>query len=62
VGLASDLVREFEPEIESLELLPSDGGRFEVRVNGNIVFSKKQLGRHAEPGEVVEIVRKMVEK
>jgi selenoprotein W-related protein len=62
VGLASDLVREFEPEIESLELLPSDGGRFEVRVNGNLVFSKKQLGRHAEPGEVVEIVRKMVEK
>jgi selenoprotein W-related protein len=62
VSLASDLVREFEPEIESLELLPSDGGRFEVRVNGNLVFSKKQLGRHAEPGEVVEIVRKMVEK
>jgi selenoprotein W-related protein len=62
VSLVSDLVREFEPEIESLELLPSDGGRFEVRVNGNLVFSKKQLGRHAEPGEVVEIVRKMVEK
>jgi selenoprotein W-related protein len=60
VGLAGDLVHEFEAEIESLELLPSDGGRFEVRVNGDLVFSKKQLGRHAEPGEVVGLVRELV--
>jgi selenoprotein W-related protein len=62
VSLAGDLVREFEAEIESLELLPSDGGRFEVHVNGGLVFSKKQLGRHAEAGEVVDLVRKLVEK
>lgn len=62
MSLAGDLVREFEPEIESLELLPSDSGRFEVRVNGDLVFSKKQLGRHAEPGEVVGLVRTLVEK
>jgi selenoprotein W-related protein len=61
VSLAGDLVREFEPEIESLELLPSDGGRFEVRVNGDLVFSKKQLGRHAEPGEVTGLIKKMIE-
>jgi len=60
VSLAGDLVREFEPEIESLELLPSDGGRFEVRVNGDLVFSKKQLARHAEAGEVAGIVRELV--
>ena len=62
MSLSGDLVREFEQEIQSLELLPSDGGRFEVRVNGDLVFSKKQLGRHAEPGEVAGIVRKLVEK
>ena len=62
MSLAGDLVHEFEGEIEVLELLPSDGGRFEVRVNGDLVFSKKQLGRHAEPGEVAGIVRKLVEK
>ena len=62
MSLAGDLVREFEAEIESLEILPSDGGRFEVRVNGDLVFSKKQLRRHAEPGEVVGLVRKLVEK
>ncbi len=62
MGLAGDLVREFESEIQSLELLPSDGGRFEVRVNEALVFSKKQLGRHAEAGEVTGIVRKLIEK
>jgi selenoprotein W-related protein len=61
VSLAGDLVREFEAEIESLELLPSDEGRFEVRVNGSLVFSKKQLGRHAEAGEVAGLVKKIIE-
>ena len=62
MSLAGDLIKQFEHEIVSLELLPSDGGRFEVRVNEELVFSKKQLGRHAEPGEVVGIVRTLVEK
>ena len=61
MSLAGDLLREFEGGIESLEILPSDGGRFEARVNETLVFSKKELGRHAEPGEVVGLVRKMIE-
>lgn len=60
MSLAGDLLREFESQIESLEILPSDGGRFEVRVNDELVFSKKQLARHAEPGEVVGLVRELV--
>jgi selenoprotein W-related protein len=62
VSLAGDLVREFEHDLQSLDILPSDGGRFEVRVNDALVFSKKELGRHAEPGEVVGLVRELVKK
>jgi selenoprotein W-related protein len=51
-------MKEFEPEIEELTLVPSEGGRYEVTVNGKLVFSKLQLGRHAESGEVVNIVKK----
>jgi len=61
VSLAGDLVREFEGEIQSLEIRPSDGGRFEVRVNDELVFSKKQLGRHAEAGEVTSLIKKIIE-
>lgn len=44
--------REIEYCIGSWKLIPSKGGVFEVVVNGELVFSKKALGRHAEPGEV----------
>jgi selenoprotein W-related protein len=60
VSLATDLLKQFETHIESLELIPSDGGCFEVSVNGNLVYSKLQTRRHAEPGEVVGLVRKLI--
>jgi selenoprotein W-related protein len=55
--LAAELLDEFEPEIEAVKLVPSDGGRFEISVNGNLIYSKLQTHRHAEPGEVVSLVR-----
>jgi selenoprotein W-related protein len=54
--LAVDLLKEFEFQIESLTLVPSDGGRFEVSVNGDLIYSKLRTGRHAEPGEVLKLV------
>ncbi len=30
---------------------------FEVTLDGELIFSKKKLGRHAEPGEVARLVR-----
>jgi selenoprotein W-related protein len=52
--MTETLLKEFEASIESWELIPSDGGRFEVTVNGDLVFSKKALGRHAELDEIRE--------
>jgi selenoprotein W-related protein len=39
-------------------MIPSGGGRFEVTVDDQLVFSKKGIGRHAEPGEVVGLIRR----
>lgn len=61
MGLAEELLKEFEHLIESLALIPSDGGRFEVSVNGRLIYSKLQTKRHAEPGEVLGLIRKIVE-
>jgi selenoprotein W-related protein len=38
-------------------MLKSSGGVFEVTVDGKLVFSKKALGRHAEPGEVLRLIQ-----
>lgn len=54
VGLTAEVLqdRRVEAYIRSWRLIPGSGGVFEVTVNGELVFSKRALGRHAEPGEV----------
>ena len=54
----AELLQEFQFDIDVLRIVPSSGGVFEVVVNGELLFSKKTLGRHAEPGEVMELFRK----
>jgi selenoprotein W-related protein len=60
VSLAEELLKNYEHLVESLVLIPSDGGRFEVTVNGQLLYSKLTTHRHAEPGEILGLVRKMV--
>jgi selenoprotein W-related protein len=60
VSLMDELLKHYEHVIETITLVPSDGGKFEVTVNGGLLFSKSQLHRHAEPGEVLGLVRKLV--
>ena len=40
-----------------MKLIPSSGGVFDVTVDDRLIFSKKALRRHAEPGEVVRILQ-----
>ena len=44
--------------VGSWRLIPAKGGLFEVTVNDDLIFSKQALGRHAQPGEVRELIRK----
>ncbi len=53
--------REIEYFISSWKLIPSTGGVFDVLVNGELVFSKKAVGRHAEPGEVRAGIQKVLD-
>jgi selenoprotein W-related protein len=52
-----NLLKTYETRISKITLLPSDGGCFEVLVNGSVVFSKLATRRHAEPGEVQELIK-----
>jgi selenoprotein W-related protein len=46
-----------EHSVSALEIIPSSGGVFEVTVDGKLVYSKKDTGRHAKPGEVLRAIR-----
>ncbi len=54
------MLKDYEHVIEAVTLVPSDGGKFEVNVNGQLVFSKLQLNRHAEAGEIIKLISKLV--
>ena len=43
--------------IADITMLPSSRGRFEVTLDGDLIFSKAALGRHAQPGEIAGLVR-----
>jgi selenoprotein W-related protein len=53
---AGDLLNTLEDRIGALTLIPSWNGVFELVVDGQLVFSKTRLGRHAQPGELIRLV------
>jgi selenoprotein W-related protein len=59
VSLVDELLKHYEHLVEEIKLIPSDGGRFEVTVSGQLMYSKLATHRHAEPGEILGLVRKM---
>ena len=40
-----------------MELVASDGGVYEITVDGKLVFSKKQLNRFPNDGEIVSLIK-----
>jgi selenoprotein W-related protein len=57
VSVTTDLLKEFEPYVSSWELIPADGGRFEVSVDGELVYSKLESGRHADSSELRPLIK-----
>ncbi len=52
IRAVADILHKYPDRVAEAVLVPSSGGVFEVDVDGRRIFSKKELGRHAEPGEV----------
>ena len=50
------VLEQHEKSIKEVTLIPSDGGRFEVVINGDLVYSKIENGRHMDEGQMAEVV------
>jgi selenoprotein W-related protein len=50
--LTEELLEKYAYVITALTIIPASGGRFEVTVDDDLIYSKKATGRHANPGEV----------
>jgi selenoprotein W-related protein len=55
VSAAADLLSNYQHLISELDLVTGDKGVFDVQVDGELIYSKGQTGRHAKPGEVLEL-------
>ena len=55
--LAQEVLLTFGAEIGEVALIPGSGGRFEVRLDGEVLFSRQPHGRFPEPREIKELIR-----
>ena len=60
MGAASDLLTNYQHVIADLRLVTGDNGVFNVTVDGDLIYSKAQTGRHAEPGEVLDLFADLI--
>ncbi len=57
MSAARDLLHDYQHVIAELSLVTGRAGVFDVVVDGELLYSKHETGRHAEPGEVVRLFR-----
>ena len=57
MSAAHDLLHDYQHVIAELTLITGSKGIFDVVVDGDVLYSKKSAGRHAKPGEVLELFR-----
>jgi selenoprotein W-related protein len=60
VRTATDLLHDYQHVIDELTMITGSGGVFDVEVDGELLFSKKSVGRHANEGEVLALFRERV--
>ncbi len=56
IELTRQIVDGWSERLVDIRLVPSSGGRFEVSLDGELIFSKAALDRHAEDGEIAALL------
>lgn len=55
--MAQEFLMTFADRLSSVVLVPGSGGIFEIRLDGEILFSKKSAGRFPESKEIKQLLR-----
>ncbi len=58
--MAQELLMTFASELGEVALIPGQGGIFEIRLQGEVLFSRQQQGRFPEAKEIKQRVRDRV--
>ena len=60
VSLSEAIMDAFGDRFGALKLVPSDGGRFEVTLDGVLIYSKLETGDFPENKQILEQIRTRV--
>lgn len=58
--MMQELLTTFEQDLQSVALVPGAGGIFEVRLNGDALYSRKEKGRFPESKELKQLIRDQI--
>jgi selenoprotein W-related protein len=57
VSLAEAIMDTFGERFGALKLIPADGGRFEITLDGALLYSKLKTGDFPANKEILELIR-----
>ena len=60
MSAVKDLLSNYQHVIDDLRLITGSKGVFDVTVDGEMLYSKHETGRHAEDGEVLALFTDLV--
>jgi selenoprotein W-related protein len=56
--LTGKIIKATKRRIDKLTLVPSDGGRFEISIDGDLIYSKKKTGKFPDEDKLVKQIQK----
>lgn len=60
--MADEVLTKFKQQISGMTLVPAAGGKFEVSLDGNLIYSKLKEGRFPEPQEIIDAIEAQLAK
>ena len=55
MSAANDLLMNYQHVIEDLTLVMGSKGIFDIEIDGDMLYSKQETGRHANTGEILQL-------
>lgn len=62
IALTDELVRDYQHIIDHLDLIMGSKGKFDVKVDDTLIFSKAEQKRFPEEGEILTLLQDVVGK
>lgn len=60
--MTDKILNQFKTKINGLTLIPDKGGCFEVKANGELIYSKLATGQFPDEAKVVEMIAAKLKK